>query len=362
MVVTGRLAEESIRRKVSGLDIDVDVHPLQMSVAAFITPEKAANELSQISTRGYDLILLPGTVIGDVSLVEEMTGVPTFKGPSDFNDLPLVLGLLDKVELSKTSSATRFIQNAKRELSFTEIARVERDWKEILKERGGLVIGKEGCEVPVGSAFPMRVIAEIVNAPTLDAETVRKRALYYESEGADIIDIGMLAGKPMPEAIKELVEIVRCSVNLPISIDTLDPAEIKAAVDAGVDLVLSLDQGNLEEVASFIPDIPVVVLPSNMKEGSLPKSAEERYIAIEQNILLARNLGIRKIIADLVLEPVMTPGLFESLKAYQLFRLVDEATPVLFGLGNVTELIDADSTGVNGPPTSFSYPSTAPRL
>jgi len=54
------------------------------------------------------------------------------------------------------------------------------------------------------------------------------------------------------------------------------------------------------------------------------------------------------IIADPVLEPPLNPGLMESLKAYQIFRQTDEETPVLFGLGNVTELIDVDSTGVNG--------------
>ncbi len=194
----------------------------------------------------------------------------------------------------------------------------------------------------------MRVIAEIVNAPTLDVEDVRRRAIYYEAEGADIIDIGMLAGRPAPETIEGLVDAVRSSAGLPISIDTLDPAEIKAAVDAGVDLVLSVDRGNIEEVAPHVADVPVVVLPSNMKEGILPEGAEERFIALEENLLLARNLGIGKLIADPVLEPAVKPGLLESLRAYQLFRMVDETTPVLFGLGNVTELIDADSTGVNG--------------
>jgi dihydropteroate synthase-like protein len=52
--------------------------------------------------------------------------------------------------------------------------------------------------------------------------------------------------------------------------------------------------------------------------------------------------------ADPVLEPAVKPGLLESLRAYQLFRQQDPTTPVLYGLGNVTELIDVDSPGVNG--------------
>lgn len=348
LLVTGRLAEESVRRIVSGLDFDVDVQTLPVSVAAFITPESTTEALRNQPTAEYDIILLPGAVVGDVSPVEEATGVPTFKGPTDANDLPLVLSLFGEIELSKTRSASEFIQDIKRERALSEIRDVEENWREIIEEQGGFVVGREGCEVPVGSAFPMRVIAEIVNAPTLDVEEVRRRATYYEAEGADIIDIGMLAGQPEPEAIEGLVEAVRSSAGLPISIDTLDPAEIKAAVDAGVDLVLSVDGGNMEEVAPHVSDVPVVVLPSNMKEGILPKGAEERFIALEENLLLARNLGMGKLIADPVLEPAVKPGLLESLRAYQLFRIVDETTPVLFGLGNVTELIDADSTGVNG--------------
>jgi dihydropteroate synthase-like protein len=194
----------------------------------------------------------------------------------------------------------------------------------------------------------MRVIAEIVNAPTLELDQIRKRARYFEAEGADIIDIGMLANDPKPDRIGEILDAVRSSVDLPVSIDTLDPSEIEAAVSAGVDLVLSIDAGNMEAVASYVSDVPVVVLPSNMREGVLPRGAEERFAAMFNNMLQAHELGIMRVIADLVLEPALKPGLLESLKAYQLFRQADENTPVLFGLGNATELIDVDSTGVNG--------------
>ena len=113
-------------------------------------------------------------------------------------------------------------------MALKEIEEVEGAWREILKEEGGFVIGGEGREVAVGSAFPMRVIAEIVNAPTLDLDHIRKRARYFEAEGADIIDIGMLANDPKPERIGEILNAVRSSVELPVSIDTLDPSEIEA--------------------------------------------------------------------------------------------------------------------------------------
>jgi len=348
LVVTGKLAAEAVIRKVEGAACDIEVFPISVSVAAFITPEVAVQALGDIKEEDYDLILLPGTVRGDVSPVEEATGIPTFKGPSNMNDIPLLLQMLEKVELSKTESASKFLMEARRETALREIAEVDEAWRSILEERGGMIIGDPGRELPVGNAFPMRVIAEIVNAPTLEIDEVIKRARYFEAEGADIIDIGMLASVSRPDDASALVEAVKASVGTPVSIDSLDPAEIRAAADAGVDLVLSIDRGNMAEVAPYVSDVPVVVLPSDMSEGVMPHGAEERIRFLRENIRSANKLGIGKIIADPVLEPAVQPGLLESLKAYGLFRELDDETPVLFGLGNVTELIDVDSPGVNG--------------
>jgi dihydropteroate synthase-like protein len=348
LVVTGRLAEKSVRRHTSEARQDVNVTVLPVSVAAFITPKYASDALNVPGVKEYDLIMMPGAVQGDVSNVELKTGVPTFKGPLHAADLPLVLELLGEIELSKTIPASDLIREELRRRAMAEVEEAEKDWREVMKIQGGLVIGDDGGEVPVGRHFPMRVIAEIVNAPLLDLDAIRKRARYYEAEGADIIDIGMLAGRPTPEKIKDIIETVRSAVKQPISIDTLEPSEIEAAVNAGVDLVLSVDSGNMEEVAHVVADVPVVVLPSNMREGILPKIAEERVAALRDNIEMARALGLKSIIADAVLEPSIQPGLIESLKAYQQFRQMDGETPMLFGLGNVTELIDVDSPGVNG--------------
>jgi len=348
LVVTGKLAAEAVIRKVEGTAHEIEVYPLPVSVAAFITPEVASQGLENIKQGDYDLILLPGTVRGDVSPVEEATGIPTFKGPSNTNDIPLLLQMMEQIELSKTESASKFLMEARRETALREIAEVDENWRGILEEHGGMIIGDAGRELPVGDAFPMRVIAEIVNAPTLEIDEAVKRAKYFEVEGADIIDIGMLAGVSRPEEASALVEAVKASVGTPVSIDSLDPAEIRAAAVAGVELVLSVDRGNMAEVAPYVSEVPVVVLPSDMREGVMPHGAEERIRFLRENIRRAKELGIGRIIADPVLEPAVQPGLLESLKAYGLFRELDAETPVLFGLGNVTELIDVDSPGVNG--------------
>ena len=65
-------------------------------------------------------------------------------------------------------------------------------------------------------------------------------------------------------------------MNVPVSIDSLDPAEIEEAVKAGADLVLSADAGNLEEIAPCLHKVAVVVIPTNQRQGIFPKKAEER--------------------------------------------------------------------------------------
>ena len=341
LIVTGKLAAETIREHTKGLKHEVEVLSLPVTVAAFITPEYAARQLAKMELTGYDMILLPGSVDGDVSPVERATGIPTYKGTLHASDLPLVLSM--DIEFSKPVSASLLVKDALVKQAENEVSEVEKKWKNILSSHGGMVIGGK---LPVSNGLPMRVLAEIVNAPTLSLDVIRSRALYYESQGADLIDIGMLASNPKPDAIPKIIDTIREAVDLPISIDTLNVEEIKSSINAGIDLILSLDAGNLDEVAPYINDEAVVILPTNMKNGYLPKSAEERVSMLSKIIDDARNLGINNIIGDLVVEPLLNPGLLEGLKAYDLFHKQYPETLLLFGIGNAVELIDADSPGV----------------
>ena len=352
LIVTGKLAEESVREHVKEFSEIVDVVSLPLSVASFITPSFAAKALSEMNLEKYDMIILPGTVNGDVSPVEEATGIPTFKGPLHSADLPLVL--TTNVKLSKTRPASELIIETVKRKAEDEVEEAEADWKRIMNKHGGLTIGKSGKPTRVSDGLPMRVIAELVNAPLQDLDFLSRRARYYVSMGADIIDIGMLAGNPRPESINQIVDALRDSVDIPISIDTLNPSEIKAAIDSGVDLILSIDSGNLDEVSQHIGDEAIVVLPTDISKGLLPKESEERVKILESNISRVRDLGINRIIGDLVVEPLLNPGLLEALKSYRLFNTRNPRVPLLFGIGNATELIDADSIGVNASLTAIA--------
>jgi dihydropteroate synthase-like protein len=347
------MAENIVKECVKEISHEIDVQVLPISVAAFITPEFTVEHLPMWKTKDYDMILLPGSVQGDVSIIEKKTGVPTFKGPTHAADIAVCFE--EGVELSKTLSATEVVKATIKKRAIEKIESIKRNWEKIYRKYGGLIIGSPKRATPIGHHFPIPIIAEIVNAPMRSTEEIANLARYYESEGAGIIDVGMIATNHLPEKIPKIIETVRSSVNLPISIDTLDEDEIIAAARSDIDLILSIDAGNMEKLADECNDIPVVVLPSNIRKGRLPREAEARVKSLNFNIKKARRLGYTKIIADPVLEPLFKPGLMNSLKAYNLFRMRDKTTPTLFGLGNVSELIDVDSVGVNGLLTAIAY-------
>ncbi|MBM4401052.1 MAG: dihydropteroate synthase-like protein, partial [Crenarchaeota archaeon] len=107
---------------------------------------------------------------------------------------------------------------------------------------------------------------------------------------------------------------------------------------------LSADAGNIEQIAPFASDAAVVVIPTNQREGYFPKNVEERISFLEDLIEKARKLGMTRLIGDLILDP---SNVLESLIAYREFANRNPNVPLFVGVSNVTELIDADSIGVN---------------
>jgi dihydropteroate synthase-like protein len=192
----------------------------------------------------------------------------------------------------------------------------------------------------------MRVLAEIVDASMMSTEEIKRIARAYDASGADIIDVGMIAGGGHPEDSSRAVKAVKKCTSKPVSIDTQDPEEIVYGVKAGADLILSIDAENMSEVADFTVDTPVVVTASGRKHV-LETNTEKRVNQLHDNICRARSLGYLSIIADPVLSPIFSPDLSKSIQAYLKFREMNQNIPVLFGAGNVTELIDADSIGAN---------------
>ena len=348
LIITGDLAYPLIKDVVSTSKEDIIIHVADTQVAAFLTPNQIIKEVkTHFSNQldDIDMILVPGLIKKGTKEITKELGIPTFKGSTDGADLAMVLNLVGSIDLSEDKPADKLIEEEKRREAFKFIDEFEKDTETIeklLKKPNNILIRN----LPVGEDFPMRVLSEIANAPFLSKEELINKCQYFVDSGSDMIDIGMAAGEDFSDMIPDLINTLRPIVgDRPLSIDTLNPKEIKVAAENGIDFVLSLDLGNNSEVQEILKEknIPAVLLPTNFSQGKSPKSPKERVEAMHQLIKDTEGLSY---VADLILDPVNSSSIVESIIACHEFHKTNKA-PMFFGVGNVTELMDADSGGVN---------------
>lgn len=175
-----------------------------------------------------------------------------------------------------------------------------------------------------------RILAEIVDAYQLSLQQILARAEYFRASGADFIDLGC----PVKDRFPRVGEVVTAlkSAGFSVSLDTFDTADILEADRAGVDMLLSVNSQNLELARSL--RCRVVVIP-DFDQG--PES-------LERNIGQLEAWGVPYIV-DPILNPISF-GFTESLHRFYEARRRPQAE-MLMGLGNLVELTDADSTGIN---------------
>ena len=317
------------------------VHIAETQVAAFLTPTQIIKEIHEYfedRLDDIDLILVPGLIRKDTFLIAEEFGIPCYKASTDAADLAMVLDLVDDLELSQSTPADKLIIEEKKKQALKFIEDFENDTEkreELLKKENNILVRN----LPVGEDFPMRVLSEIASAPILSKEDLIKKAEFFVASGSDMIDIGMIAGEDRSDEIPDLIDTLRPIVgDRPLSIDTLNPKEIEAAVNHGIDMVLSLDNGNFSEVLPLLKEknVPAVLLPTNFSEGFVPHSPKERVESMQKLVKSCEGIGM---VCDLILDPVNSSSLVDSIIAFHDFHEVDKK-PMFFGIGNVIELMD----------------------
>jgi dihydropteroate synthase len=282
--VTGRLAEPALRRVLADMapNFSYDVSVLGITVAALMTTPWIARGLTV--PPGTDLVLIPGLSEGDPQVVAEKVGVAVEKGPKDLREIP--------------------------------------------KYFGGAVAARDY------GAWDIEIVAEINNAPRLSSEQARAEADYYRTSGADVIDIGCTPGLPFPGLAGLVRDFVAAGMR--VSVDTFDPEEIRAAVAAGAELVLSVNGSNLDAARDLAgTNARVVVVPD--LGGSLE--------TLDPSIEKLEQWGVGYLV-DPILEPIGF-GFMASLERYAEVRRRYPKAEMLMGIGNLTELTAADTTGVN---------------
>ena len=321
LVITGKLAENTVRSSVKD---KADVLVLDLEVAAFTTPALLRRFLPE---KKYDLILISGTSGSDFSGLEKELGIVIRLGPKHAIDLGFVLSFAGLIDFSTKIPACELLIERKRNCAIDKVTELENIAVSPLTLRS----------VKIGGNSRMKVMAEIVDAGNLEKNDLVKKIIYFVENQADIIDLGMSLDTSKT-GVRNAVKIARSVTGIPLSVDTLEPDLINTALDAGIDIVLSLNSENIDKVKdSIIKNSTISVI--------IPDRSDDLE-SLFNNMESARSFGIKNIIADPVLEPA-GHGLSRSISRYYKFREHDRTTPLFFGVGNVTELIDADSIGVN---------------
>lgn len=347
LIVTGQLAKDIVLSQASkasketGHQVDVLVLPIQ--VAALTTTSYIAKALSSMSVkeRGYDLIMIPGLAIGSADEITNALEVKAVKGPKQAADIYDVLTQADFSKLKPDKPADEVLAADKLEKAKKTLQELE---DALIKSGKFYQVGK--LRVPLEPP-PIRVISELPEAHAWSKEDLLQEALRLISSGADALSIGFEAGNPRPDIVHDVVKFLREHVDVPLAIDSVIPSEIKSGVEAGADIVLSIDLSNLEKVYRQVRDKLCITIPADVSKGFVPSSPEDRVKLLSSIIDRAKELGIEKLMADPILDAAINPGFTKSLSAFYMFRLSRRDVPLFMGVGNVVELLDADSVGMN---------------
>jgi len=180
--------------------------------------------------------------------------------------------------------------------------------------------------------WDIEIIAEINNCPQLTLAEIQQTATALVQDGADVIDIGC-----EPDGCwSEVGDAVRAltAQGYRVSIDSLNPWEIELAVRAGAELVLSVNSSNREAAADW--GVEVVAIPDD------PTDADR---SLDETVDLLAQAGV-----PLRIDPVLEPigfGFAQSLGRYLDVRRRYPDAELMMGIGNLTELSEVDSAGVN---------------
>lgn len=291
LFVTGKLAEPSLRRVLTDLapraGFEAEVAVLPITVAALMTTNWIARHLPG-SLSKFERIVLPGFCRGDINEVSMIAHAPAELGPKDLRELPAHFG-------------------------------------------------KKSGPPPGYGKYDIEILAEINHAAVRPAAEILAIARRYRESGADVIDLGCDPGDTPWAGVGEVVRLLK-NEGFRVSIDSFHPDEVELALSAGAELVLSVNSTNIAHARHWhelFPEVEVVAIPDTPAD----------LYSLERTMQCLEAWGVRYRL-DPIIEPIGM-GFAASLARYIEMRKRYPDAAMMMGIGNLTELTDVDSSGVN---------------
>ena len=191
--------------------------------------------------------------------------------------------------------------------------------------------GQAGGPTPVTE--PIRSRSWLRSIMPRDSRSMQliEEARRLRSEGADVIDLGCVPGTRWTDVGHAIDRLKQ--EELRISIDSFDPVEVATAAAAGAELVLSVHADNRDQALDW--GVEVVAIPD--QPGTLD--------GLDQTVEFLVKHGVPFRI-DPIIEPIGF-GFAASLGRYLEVRRRYPGASMMMGIGNLTELTDVNSAGVN---------------
>jgi len=190
--------------------------------------------------------------------------------------------------------------------------------------------GLEGKPADLGQ-YDVRIFGEIVDAPRLTVDAILDRAERFAADGADVIDLGCLPDTPFPH-LEQCIQYLK-EAGHRVSVDSMSPNDLLLAGKAGADYLLSLNEKSLW-VAEEVDAIPILI-----------PHPQDDLASLERAMAHMDRLG-KPYIADPILDPIHF-GFADSIVRYHSLRRAHPNAEILMGVGNLTELTEADTAGIN---------------
>lgn len=191
--------------------------------------------------------------------------------------------------------------------------------------------GQRGRQSAPLEDYSIEILAEINHAPRLSRDELIRQALSLRDSGANVIDLGCIPGEPWPQ-VGDAVRALICE-GLRISIDSFEQFEVEDAVNAGAELVLSCHRANLDWAAQVPAELVVIPEDSRSLDSWDPTQFHLRSVNRPYRL-------------DPILEPIGF-GFAASLARYYETRRRYPQAAMMMGVGNLTELSEVDSAGIN---------------